>query len=265
MMNTKTTFTILTREQELELLVKAQEGSKEARDFLVEMNLPLVKSVVRRYKESGLPWEDLVHEGVIGLIRAIDEFDITSGHKLSTFATYKIKQMAIRALENHGRTVRIPVYKLALMNKVKRTETELAQKLGRKAKIEEIAKALEITVNEVRECKKLLAPTQSLDVQVGEEEGTSMLDLIEDETGDFILSIEQQVIADSLNKAIQQIKASDRDKAIIKLRFGIGTQKDGMTLEDIGNIYNITRERVRQIESTILKKLALVEELKGLI
>lgn len=264
MLKTTTTTTILTREQELDLLVKAQNGDKAAKDFLVEVNLPLVKSVVRKYKENGLPWEDLVNEGVIGLLKAIEDFDTTSGNKLSTFATYKIKQVAVRALENNGRTVRIPVYKLALMNKVKRMEGALAQKLGRAATIEEVAKALEITATEVRECKKLLVPTQSLDVQVGEEEGTSMLDMIED-SENFVMTVEEKAIAEAVDRAIASIKASDRDKQIIKMRFGIGTQKDGMTLEDIGKVYGITRERVRQIESTILGKLALVEELKGLM
>lgn len=259
----KNNTAILTREQELELLVKAQSGDKTAKDYLVEMNLPLVKSVVRKYKDSGLPWEDLVNEGVIGLLKAIDDFDTTSGNKLSTFATYKIKQVAVRALENNGRTVRIPVYKLALMSKVKKAEGLLAQMLGRAATVEEIAKSLEITVTEVRECKKLLVPTQSLDVQVGEEEGTSMLDMIEDGE-DFVMSIEEKAIAEAVDRAISSIKASDRDKQIIKLRFGIGTQTDGMTLEDIGKVYGITRERVRQIESTILGKLSAVEELKGL-
>ena len=150
------------------------------------------------------------------------------------------------------------------MNKVKRMEGALAQKLGRAATIEEVAKALEITATEVRECKKLLVPTQSLDVQVGEEEGTSMLDMIED-SENFVMTVEQKAIAEAVDRAIASIKASDRDKQIIKMRFGIGTQRDGMTLEDIGKVYGITRERVRQIESTILGKLALVEELKGLM
>ncbi len=170
----------------------------------------------------------------------------TSGNKLSTFATYKIKQVAVRALENNGRTVRIPVYKLALMNKVKKMEGALAQKLGRAATIEEVAKAWEITATEVRECKKLLVPTQSLDVQVGEEEGTSMLDMIED-SENFVMTVEEKATAEAVDRAIASIKASDRDKQIIKMRFGVGTQKDGMTLEDIGKVYGITRERVRQI------------------
>lgn len=265
MIKTTTTTTILTREQEMELLIKAQAGDKASRDKLVEMNLPLVKSVVRKYKESGLPWEDLVNEGVIGLMKAIDEFDTTTGNKLSTFATYKIKQVAIRALENNGRTVRIPVYKLALMSKVKKMEGALAQALGRAATMEEVAKAMEITVSEVKECKKLFAPAQSLDVQVGEDEGSAtLMDMLEDGT-DAYMTVEEKAMAETIDRAIASIKASDRDKQIIKMRFGIGTQKDGMTLEDIGKVYGITRERVRQIEGTILGKLASIEELKGLM
>lgn len=259
-----TTTTILTREQELDLLIKAQAGNKISRDLLIETNLPLVRSVVRKYKESGLPWEDLVNEGVIGLMKAIDEFDITSGNKLSTFATYKIKQVAIRALENNGRTVRIPVYKLSLMNKVKRMEGTLAQALGRAATMEEVAKAMEITVSEVKECKKLLAPAQSLDVQFGEEDGATLLDMLEDDTNDY-MTVEQRALVESLDKAISSIKASDRDKQILKARFGVGAKHDGMTLEDIGKVHGITRERVRQIEATMLKKLSGVEGLKELM
>ncbi len=265
-MKNNTTVTLLTREQEVELLIKAQAGDIEARDTLIEKNMQLVKSVVRKYKDSGLPFEDLVNEGVIGLMKAIQDFDTTSGYKLSTFATHKIRQVAIRALENNGRVVRIPVYKQQAMMRVKRVETELAQKLGRLPKAEEIAKELDITVDEVKDCKKLLAPAKSLDVLVGEDEnGGTLMDSLEDDSANFVLSVEQRAVANAIENTINSLKASDRDKEIIKLRFGLNGRGEGMTLSSIGEKYGITRERCRQIEATILKKLQVKQELKALM
>jgi RNA polymerase primary sigma factor len=252
---------ILTREMELELVVRAQAGEQEAKDILVSSNLPLVKTVVRRYKDAGLPWEDLVQEGVLGLLRAIEEFDTTSGNKLSTYATYRIKQVAIRALENNGRVVRIPIYKQNQMAKVRKADATLTQTLGRKPSIDEIAKFLEISVADVKECKKLSQATQSLDMSVGEEEDTTLLDLLPEDKDNDVL--EQQFLTEAVIDAIQSVRASDRNKEIIKLRFGIGKERR-FTLEEIGNMYNFTKERCRQIEVEMLGKLQRVRALKEL-
>ena len=268
MMKTTTKTNVkLTKERELQLIIASQQGDLTARATLVECNLNLVRSIVRKYKDMGLPYEDLVNEGVIGLLKAIESFDVTSGFRLSTHATYRIKQVSYRALENNGRTVRIPVYRLAQMGKVKKMEGQLSQQLGRLATVEEIANALDLTVSDVRECKKLSTPTQSLDVQLGEDDNSgTMLDTIEDEnSSSFHYTLEQKELSMKVEEAISSLKASDRDKQILKLRFGIGSAwGEPMTLEAIGGRYSLTRERIRQIEVEMLKKLTASEKAEGL-
>lgn len=245
---------MLTPEEEHDLATKAAAGDHEAQNKLVEANLRLVISLAKHYQGCGLTLQDLIQEGNIGLIKASTKFDVKKGYRFSTYATWWIKQAISRAIADQSRTIRVPVHMTETINKVKKVERELLSSLGREPEVEEVAKAVGMSVAQVAEIRSYMADTTSLDIQVGDDDdGTTVASFIEDtkfinpETS-YIKEANKDVISDVLSTL------SDREAEIISYRFGL---KDGApkTLEEVGQIYSLTRERIRQIEAKALRKL----------
>ncbi len=246
-------YPLLSMDEEVELAKRIAEGDQYATERLTESNLRLVVSIAKKYVGRGLSFLDLIQEGNLGLIKAVDKFDYSKGYKFSTYATWWIRQAITRSIADQSRTIRIPVHMSEVINKAYRISRSLLQELGREPTEEEIAKEMNLPVEKVREIMKISADPISLDTPIGEEDDSHLGDFIKDDT---IMGPEDAAAYTMLQDQIQKLLTtlSEREQRVLILRFGL---LDGRTrtLEEVGKEFNVTRERIRQIEAKALRKL----------
>lgn len=245
---------LLTMQEELDLADRILEGDEQAKTILAEANLRLVVSIAKRYVGRGMLFLDLIQEGNMGLIKAVEKFDYTKGFKFSTYATWWIRQAITRAIADQARTIRIPVHMVETINKLTRIQRQLIQELGREPSAEEIAEKMDgMTPEKVREIQKISLEPVSLETPIGEEDDSHLGDFIEDEGAmspdDYAAN---ELLKDELNDVLLEL--TDREEKVLRLRFGLDDGRT-RTLEEVGREFNVTRERIRQIEAKALRKL----------
>ncbi|WP_232695353.1 RNA polymerase sigma factor RpoD [Brevibacillus daliensis] len=244
---------LLSAEEEIKLAQRIEQGDEEAKRRLAEANLRLVVSIAKRYVGRGMLFLDLIQEGNMGLIKAVEKFDYQKGYKFSTYATWWIRQAITRAIADQARTIRIPVHMVETINKLIRVSRQLLQELGREPSPEEIAEKMDLTPEKVREIMKIAQEPVSLETPIGEEDDSHLGDFIEDQEA---LAPSDAAAYELLKEQLEDVldTLTDREENVLRLRFGLDDGRT-RTLEEVGKVFGVTRERIRQIEAKALRKL----------